>query len=374
MLIHIFFLIFSILITSCSHKFRTPSNKEKRKILVILSSARKIPLASPNRDSIPAGFYLVELGKMLREFQGTHQFTFATPDGVSPQIDINGLDLDFHVQGAKAPIFNTKTNLGFLWRENFPKLSSKPEDFINRFRQKRPEEIDHRTKDINAAMELMGKLDISEPIHNTNPEVLDIHHKVTEGFNRQEEKKFYSLREILNRDNDVNDQFKLNEFDFVYLPGGHGPMVDLADNPYLGEILNRMHENQKLIVAICHGPIGLRSAIYRIDKNGKPIKNLKSFALKGAKITTVSSFEESLMLRIGYIRAAQDQSRTKLEYFVDDALKAVGYEVKYGSPLVKRIQFYPGKPKVIYDDKFKVLTSNGPQAVDELVEKLLQIY
>ncbi len=49
------------------------------------------------------------------------------------------------------------------------------------------------------------------------------------------------------------------DFDGVFIPGGHGAMVDLADSPDIGRALRLMHEAGKTIAALCHGPAALLS-------------------------------------------------------------------------------------------------------------------
>jgi putative intracellular protease/amidase len=48
--------------------------------------------------------------------------------------------------------------------------------------------------------------------------------------------------------------------DGVFIPGGHGPMVDLADNADVGRVLRLMHDASKIVVAPCHGSAALLSA------------------------------------------------------------------------------------------------------------------
>lgn len=50
------------------------------------------------------------------------------------------------------------------------------------------------------------------------------------------------------------------EYAAVFLPGGHGPMWDLAKNETLGQILVEAHSQNKAIGAVCHGPAGLLPA------------------------------------------------------------------------------------------------------------------
>ena len=59
---------------------------------------------------------------------------------------------------------------------------------------------------------------------------------------------------------------QLGEFDAVFAPGGHGPMVDLADNPDVGPPAHAaLHARRAPIAALCHGPAILLSAPERAD-------------------------------------------------------------------------------------------------------------
>ena len=58
---------------------------------------------------------------------------------------------------------------------------------------------------------------------------------------------------------------EMGEFDAVFAPGGHGPMVDLADDPDVGRLLAALHKKHAPIAALCHGPAVLLSAPERAD-------------------------------------------------------------------------------------------------------------
>ena len=58
---------------------------------------------------------------------------------------------------------------------------------------------------------------------------------------------------------------ELGEFDAVFAPGGHGPMVDLADNQDVGRLLTALQRKRAPIAALCHGPAILLSAPERAD-------------------------------------------------------------------------------------------------------------
>ena len=57
----------------------------------------------------------------------------------------------------------------------------------------------------------------------------------------------------------------LDQFDAVFVPGGHGPMVDLSANPDAGRLLAALHRKSAPIAALCHGPAALLSAPERPD-------------------------------------------------------------------------------------------------------------
>ncbi|GAA2838697.1 type 1 glutamine amidotransferase domain-containing protein [Crossiella cryophila] len=49
-------------------------------------------------------------------------------------------------------------------------------------------------------------------------------------------------------------------YDAIYLPGGHGPMTDLATDKHLAALLTEALAQDKVIGALCHGLAGLLSA------------------------------------------------------------------------------------------------------------------
>lgn len=73
-------------------------------------------------------------------------------------------------------------------------------------------------------------------------------------------------------------------FDLIFLPGGHGPLVDLATDATLQQMLSRQDADGKLIAAVCHGPAGLLH-VQRSD--GSPL-------LKGRRVTGFTNMEERL--------------------------------------------------------------------------------
>ncbi|WP_028311536.1 type 1 glutamine amidotransferase domain-containing protein [Derxia gummosa] len=52
----------------------------------------------------------------------------------------------------------------------------------------------------------------------------------------------------------------LDQYAGIFIPGGHAPLIDLANNPRVGRLLAHFHARAKPTAAICHGPIALLSA------------------------------------------------------------------------------------------------------------------
>jgi putative intracellular protease/amidase len=98
-------------------------------------------------------------------------------------------------------------------------------------------------------------------------------------------------------------------FDAIYLPGGHGPMADLASDPALGTLLADFHDGGKVVAALCHGPAGLLSAI-RADG---------TFVFAGKEMTVFSNEEER-------------QGGLNVPYLVADRLAELGGRVTTGEP------------------------------------------
>jgi putative intracellular protease/amidase len=83
------------------------------------------------------------------------------------------------------------------------------------------------------------------------------------------------------------DSININEFDAIYLTGGHGTMYDFVGNPKLNQIVASFYENGKIVSAVCHGVCGL------IDvKLGNG-----DFLVKDKTLTGYSWFEEILAFR-----------------------------------------------------------------------------
>jgi len=85
---------------------------------------------------------------------------------------------------------------------------------------------------------------------------------------------------------DLN-KVKADDYDFVFVPGGHGPMEDLAVSEQFGALLAEFTAQDKPVAAVCHGPAALLPAR---NPDG-------SWLFKGRKVTGFSDTEEA---QVGY--------------------------------------------------------------------------
>jgi putative intracellular protease/amidase len=80
----------------------------------------------------------------------------------------------------------------------------------------------------------------------------------------------------------VLSEINAADFDGVFIPGGHGPLWDLADNNILKQMLEAFYREDKPIGAVCHGVVSL--VTLQNDQG--------AFLVKGKQLTGFSNSEE----------------------------------------------------------------------------------
>ncbi|MEP7374966.1 MAG: type 1 glutamine amidotransferase domain-containing protein [Chitinophagaceae bacterium] len=75
----------------------------------------------------------------------------------------------------------------------------------------------------------------------------------------QTTKRFLKDEKAMNflSDSTPLEEVKAEDFDAVFLPGGHGPMWDIAGNKIVKQLLEAFNSENKPIAAVCHGAAGL---------------------------------------------------------------------------------------------------------------------
>ena len=133
------------------------------------------------------------------------------------------------------------------------------------------------------------------------------------------------------------------EFDCLFIPGGHGPMVDMANNPEVGRVIRLFHDHKKTIAALCHGPAALLAAG---DTPGG------RWVFDGYKMTSFTDEEED----------QTELGRKGIPWYVETALKNAG-AVFDDAPL-------PWTSHVVVDRH--LITSQNPMSSDAGADAVLQ--
>ncbi|WP_261132559.1 type 1 glutamine amidotransferase domain-containing protein [Bacillus sp. Marseille-Q3570] len=101
----------------------------------------------------------------------------------------------------------------------------------------------------------------------------------------EEKQEFAEAQDKLTRTDKLSEKDLNEDFDGVFLPGGHGTMFDFPENELMQKIIGKMADENKVIGAVCHGPSGLVNVTYQ---DGTPL-------VKGKKVNGFTDEEEKEM-------------------------------------------------------------------------------
>lgn len=137
---------------------------------------------------------------------------------------------------------------------------------------------------------------------------------------------------------------KADNFDAVFVPGGHGPMFDLATDATSQQIIAEFAAADKVVAAVCHGPAALVGV--RVPPGeGK-------YLLAGKRVTGFSNAEED-----------QVQLSKVMPFMLEDRLREVS-----GGGFVKADE--PWGEKVVVDGK--VITGQNPASAKRIGEAIIE--
>jgi putative intracellular protease/amidase len=273
------------------------------RLLFLVSSAREMPLAdgSPHET----GFFADEaLTPYERFVEAGVDVVVATPDGKPPYADPYGLEPIFHYPDDDRDFLNSVvrtfrhdvddirltlrhlTELGLVGaRRVFQAMKDRglspdeARELINRA-AKITWQRDKPFADVLVDEDLAGPLSradiddaISGVLADSKAESDEIARKLGEIPGFQEPANLSAMTDE-----------EMAGFDAVFAPGGHGPMVDLADNPDVTRLLTTLHAKQAPIASLCHGPALLLSA---------PANTDGQWIFDGYRMTAFTDEEES---------------------------------------------------------------------------------
>ena len=145
-----------------------------------------------------------------------------------------------------------------------------------------------------------------------------------------DEQEMQRIQKVIANLDGINDTHKLadvlkgdlSQFDGLFIPGGHAPLIDLVGNPEVGKLLTYFHNQQKPTTAICHGPIALSPQqmptqfIDQFAKEGQ--SQAQDWIYEGYNMTIFSTPEEQVFERslngkqIRYYPAAAMQAQARI--------------------------------------------------------------
>ncbi|WP_351227180.1 type 1 glutamine amidotransferase domain-containing protein [Streptomyces sp. NPDC002133] len=100
---------------------------------------------------------------------------------------------------------------------------------------------------------------------------------------RYADRQYMDLLEDTMKISDVD----LDDYDAIYLTGGHGVMFDFPQSQELEDLMARFYETGRVVSTVCHGATGLLNVVL---SNGEPL-------VKGKRVTGFSWPEEELAKR-----------------------------------------------------------------------------
>ncbi|MFF3437802.1 type 1 glutamine amidotransferase domain-containing protein [Streptosporangium sp. NPDC002721] len=133
---------------------------------------------------------------------------------------------------------------------------------------------------------------------------------------------------------------RLDDYDAVYLPGGHGPMEDLCVDADAGRLLTEALASGKPLAIVCHAPAAMLAT---------RIHGVSPFA--GYRVTAFTNEEENA---VGLA--------PKARWLLEDELVGLGVDFTRGDAW---------KPYTVADRN--LLTGQNPASAAELAGRLLEI-
>ncbi len=198
--------------------------------------------------------------------------------------------------------------------------------------------LNELTVPVRALMKEGYEITFANPQGNT-PQ-LDVHSAVADFFGGDEAKlqdylKFRDSLTGLKNPTRISDVIAsgLDQYDAVFVPGEHGPMIDLLDDPDAGTVMRHFHETSKPTAVLCHGPISLLSAL----PNSKEfVGALAAGDVVGARAKAQGWIYSGYKMTI--FSTAEEQQREPLEiggkvlFYPDLALRTAGGDVSVAAP------------------------------------------
>lgn len=159
-----------------------------------------------------------------------------------------------------------------------------------------------------------------------------------------------SLKEVLDGD--------LDRYAGLLIPGGHAPLIDLANNPQVGALLRHFHQAGKPTAAICHGPIALLSAQddpvgYQASLSSGQTPAASNWIYEGYRMTIFADPEEQVF--------ESSLNGDRILFYPAQAMAGAGGDMRYAQAW---------SPNVVVDRE--LITGQNPFSDHVLAKVLLE--
>jgi len=174
------------------------------------------------------------------------------------------------------------------------------------------------------------------------------------------------IRQVVDSLPDIDDTLSVKEvlagdlgrYAGIFIPGGHAPLIDLANNPDVGALLRHFHQAGKPTAAICHGPITLLSAqqdpvAYRAALARGETPAASDWTYRGYRMTIFSDPEEQV-----FEGSLKEQ---RLQFYPAKAMAGAGGDMSYAQAW---------QPHVVVDRE--LITGQNPFSDKALAAALLE--
>ncbi|KAK0206433.1 ThiJ/PfpI [Desarmillaria ectypa] len=120
------------------------------------------------------------------------------------------------------------------------------------------------------------------------------------------------------------------DYDAIFYVGGHGPVIDLPDDPVNIKLASKFYQSGKIVSAVCHGPAALLNVV---DAEGKSI-------FSGKEFTGFSNAEEEALQSIESIPFLLETELGKRGGKYEKAEQLWGVGHFHGLSLYIRLTYY----------------------------------
>lgn len=136
--------------------------------------------------------------------------------------------------------------------------------------------LEEYTVPYNVLVKAGAKITVVSPKGGETP--IDPHSKAKP----EQEAAWKDAMNVLHTTGKLSASIRVADYDAIFIPGGHGPLFDLATDPQVAKLVSSFARAGKPVASVCHGPAALVGATLA---DGTPF-------VKGKKLTAFSDAEE----------------------------------------------------------------------------------